>query len=190
MHKTALVAIPLAAVLAVSMIMVPAAYAFVFIKDAKGDTADPNLDIRQAGFDDQGNPYIKVTGKAGGTRSAEGCSPAYAYIFAFTSGNHYAIASHDCFNDSNEGNGMDDWHAHGFTAVDASSEGHYACITSANEDGVAKVNGEKVTLKGVSETDFDHVATVTIVGGAPAGPCPDVGIGAALYVDVLDVAAP
>jgi hypothetical protein len=30
---------------------------------------------------------------------------------------------------------------------------------------------------------------VTIVGGAPSGPCPDVGIGAALHVDIMDVAA-
>jgi len=190
MHKTAIVTIPLAAVLAVSMIMIPSAYAFVFIRDTKGDTADPNFDIRQAGINGEGNAYIKVTGKAGGTRSAADCSPAYAYVFAFSNGHHYAIASHDCFIDSNEGNGADDWHAHGFTVVDATAQGHFACITSANEDGVAKVNGEKVTLKGVTETNLDHVATVTIVGGAPAGPCPDVGIGAALYVDVLDLAAP
>lgn len=30
---------------------------------------------------------------------------------------------------------------------------------------------------------------MTIVGGAPSGPCPDVGIGAALHVDIMDVAA-
>ncbi len=189
MGKTALIAAPLATILAVSMIMTPSAWAFAHINDAKRDAADPNFDVRQVGFDGHGNPYLKVSGEAGGTPSTEDCSPAYAYVFAFTNGDHYAVASHGCFSDSNEGNGADNWHAHGLT-VSADASGHFACITSANDDGVANIKGHRVTLEGVSESDLDHVATVTIVGGAPTASCPDVGIGAALYVDVLDVGAP
>jgi hypothetical protein len=187
--KIALVATPLAAVLAVSMILAPSAYALSHIKDARGDTVDPNFDITQAGFDGHGNPFIKVSGEAGGTPSAEGCSPAYAYVFAFTNGDHFAIVSHDCFSDSNEGNGGSDWHAHALT-VSTDASGHFACVTGATDDGVANIKGHRATLEGTSETELDHVASVTIVGGAPTASCPDVGIGAALYVDVLDLAAP
>lgn len=186
-------ALPLTAVLAVSMIMMPTAWAFTFVKDATDDTADPNLDIKQAGIDAQGIPYIKVLGTAGGTQSGAGCNPAFAYVYVFASGNAYAIASHDCFSDSAEGDGATDWHAHGFTAVFAGpgvkTRGHAACITSANDDGIAKLSEDKVSLLGTSETDLSVAATVTIVGDAPTRNCPDVGIGAALYVDFLDVAS-
>jgi len=182
----ALLAMPLTAVLAVSMILAPLAYAASHFKDARGDTADPNFDIRQAGFDGHGNPFIKVSGKAGGTTSGENCGPAYGYVFAFTNGDHYVIASHDCFDDSEEGNGPE-WHAHALT-VSTDASGHFACVTSANDDGTAKIKANRAILEGTTETELDHVATVTIIGGAPTTSCPDVGIGAALFVDVLDVA--
>ena len=185
-------AVPLAAVLAVSMIMAPAAFAARHMTDAKGDTTNPNFDIQQAGFDDNGVPYIKVIGTAGGTISGTGCSPAYAYVFAFTNGDHYAVASHDCFSDSNEGNGGSDWHAHQiFVSTNTGGNGHFACLTGANDSGTASLNGHRVSLKGTTENNLDHVATVTIVGGAPAGDCPGILFGGtvALYVDILDLAA-
>ena len=55
-----LVVAALAAVLAL-----PAAYAVTNITDPKGDTANPNFDIRQASFNTEDNPFIKVTGTAG-----------------------------------------------------------------------------------------------------------------------------
>ncbi|MCI0561940.1 MAG: hypothetical protein MN733_25925, partial [Nitrososphaera sp.] len=130
MKSTLVAASSLAALLAVSMIVTPSAFAFTNVKDAKGDTANPDFDITQASFNDIGNPFIKVAGEAGGTRSTEG-SPAFAYIFAFTSGNSYAVASHLGFSDSDEGNGADDWHAHAFTAShDAGT--HFACLVTVN----------------------------------------------------------
>lgn len=193
MNARLTVATSLAAVMAVSMIMTPAVYAVSHITDPKGDTTNPNFDIQQAGFDDNGVPYIKVIGTAGGTPSGTNCSPAYAYVFAFANGNHYAVASHDCFSDSNEGNGGSDWHAHGITVSrNTGGTGHFACITGADESGTASLKGHRVSLQGTTENDLDHVVTVTIVGGAPAGDCPGIlgGGTVALYVDVLDIAAP
>jgi len=188
-----LVASTLAAILALSMILTPAAFAASErIHDKKGDTSNPDFDIRQAGDDRNDNPFIRVQGTAGGTQSGENCSPAYAYVFAFANGDHFAVASHDCFSDSNEGNGGSDWHAHGITvSTNVGDSGHFACITGANENGDAQVDGRTVTLLNVEEeSDLDHVATVSIVGGAPAGDCPGIlGEGTvALYVDVLDLA--
>ena len=186
------IATALAAVLAISMIVTPAAFAASGIHDKKGDTSNPNFDIRRAGFDHNGNPFLTVQGTAGGTTSGEGCSPAYAYVFAYDNGDHFAVASHDCFSDSNEGNGGSDWHAHGITVTtNVGNTGHFACLTGANEDGDASVSGKRVTLNNVEEeSGLDHVATVTIVGGAPAGDCPGIlgGGTVALYVDVLDIA--
>lgn len=182
--KTIYIAVAaLAAVLAL-----PAAYAVTNITDPKGDTADPNFDIRQASFNTQDNPFIKVTGTAGGTVSTAS-SPAYAYVFAFTNGDHFAVASHATFSDSNEGNGADDWHAHAIT-VSSDAGSHFACLTGANDDGKANLYGHKVVLQKSGETDLDHVATVQITPGTPTSSCPALVGGSALYVDVLDVAAP
>ena len=178
-----LVVAALAAVLAL-----PAAYAVTNITDPKGDTANPNFDIRQASFNTEDNPFIKVTGTAGGTRSTAS-SPSFGYVYAFTNGDHFAVVSHATFSDSNEGNGADDWHAHGFTAS-SDAGGHFACLTSANDDGRAKLYGHKAVLQGSGEDDLDHVATVQITPGTPTSSCPALVGGSALYVDVLDVAAP
>jgi hypothetical protein len=186
------IAASLAAVLAVSMIVAPAAFAASGrIHDKKGDTTDPNFDIRQGAFDKDGNAFIRVQGTAGGTPSGTGCNPAYAYVFAFANGDHFAVASHDCFSDSSEGNGGSDWHAHEITvSTNTGSTGHFACLTGANDNGDASVDGHRVTLLNSGESELDHVATVTIVGGAPDGDCPGIlgGGTVALYVDVLDIA--
>ncbi|HKU49926.1 MAG TPA: hypothetical protein VJP79_08250 [Nitrososphaera sp.] len=176
-----------AAAIAAVMVL-PAAYAVTNITDPKGDTPNSDFDIRQASFNGQDNPFIKVTGEAGGTRSTP-TSPAFAYVYFFTDGSAYAIASHATFSDSNEGNGADDWHAHGFTAsTDAGS--HFACLTTANDDGKAKIYGHKAVLQGTDEDDLEFVATVEITPGEPTSSCPALVSGSALYVDPLDVASP
>lgn len=178
-----LVVAALAAVLAL-----PAAYAVTNITDPKGDTPNQSFDIRQASFNSNDNPFIKVTGTAGATRSTL-TSPAFAYVYAFTNGDHYAVVSHATFSDSNEGNGADDWHAHAITVSDDAGS-HFACLTGANDNGKANLYGDKVILQHSGETDLDHVATVKITPGAPTASCPALVSGSALYVDVLDVAAP
>jgi len=188
MRKTLIAASTLAAILAVSMVVTPSAFAVTFLTDAEGDTADPNFDITKAGFNEFGNPYIKVAGEAGGTESTES-SPAFAYVFAFTNGHHFAVASHLGFSDSKEGNGADDWHAHRITTSDDAG-GHFACLTGADDRGKANLHPHRVVLLHTAETDLDHVATVTIIPDTPTASCPALVDGSALYVDVLDVAAP
>jgi hypothetical protein len=171
-----------------AVMVVPAAYAVGNIRDQRGDTDNPDFDIRQASINGNDNPFIKVVGEGGGTVSTP-TSPAWAYAYFFTNGNVYAIASHATFSDSNEGNGASDYHAHGITASnDAGS--HDACLTGANDDGRAKLYGHKVVLTQTGEDDLEFVATVQITPGDPTGSCPALVDGSALYIDILDVASP
>jgi hypothetical protein len=171
-----------------AIMVVPAAYAVGNIRDPRGDTDNPDFDIRQASINSNDNPFIKVTGEGGGTVSTP-TSPAWAYAYFFTNGNVYAIASHATFSDSNEGNGASDYHAHGITASnDAGS--HDACLTGANDDGRARLYGHKVVLTQTGEDDLEFVATVKITPGDPTSSCPALVDGSALYIDILDVASP
>jgi hypothetical protein len=169
-----------------AVLALPAAYALTNITDARGDADNPDFDIRQASFNKEDNPFIKVTGDAGGTRSTPS-SPAFAYVYFFTDGSAYAIASHATFSDSNEGNGADDWHAHGFTAsTDAGS--HFACLVTVNDAGNANLYGHKAVVQDTDEDDLQFVATVQITPGEPTSSCPALVGGSALYVDALDAA--
>jgi hypothetical protein len=176
-----LVVAALAAVLAL-----PAAYALTNITDPRDFAANRDFDIRQAGFNAQDLPFMKVFGTAGGTKSTAD-SPAFGYVFLFEDGSAYAAVSHFGFSDSNEGNGSTDYHVHGFTAsMDAGS--HFACLVTVNDDGKAKLYPHKVVVQDVDEDEISLVATVQITPGEPTSSCPALVGDSALYVDPLDVA--
>ena len=158
----------------------------VDFEDDEGDTANKDFDITQAGLNSLGNPFIKVDGQAGGTQSNDD-SVAFAYIFTFTGGDSYAIASHEGFSDSVEGNGATDWHAHQFTASDDTGSND-ACIVTVNDNGQANFYPHKVVLQSTGETDLDFVATAVITPGSPTASCPALVDGSALYVNLLDEA--
>ena len=153
MTTKTILAVLLAIGLAVSLTMTPAVYAYTFVKDAKGDATDPNFDIRQAGLDDSGNPYLKVTGKAGGTTpsSPSQSSLVYAYVFVTNAG-IYAVTSHQAEDSGQVGNDLE-WHSH-LVTLDGSG-----CVTGISDAGVTKLSGEKVTVLGTGATDVLGVAT-------------------------------
>lgn len=159
MNKTALLAGPLAAVLAVSMIVTPAWASQ--INDPR-DATNANFDIKGAGIDDNGNPYIKVFGNAGGTISTT-TGTIYAYVLVTDDG-IYAVTSHGGVEDSTEVGDDRQYHAHKVT-LDENN-----CVTSLVEDGVALLNNNKVTVLGTSATTVNGALTVQLNAGA--GTCP------------------
>ena len=157
--KTLYVSASLTAVLAVSMIAIPAANALVVLTDATGDAADPNFDIKQVEINNKGEPSLTVVGDAGGTIPTDP-TKVYAYVFFASDGSIYAVTSHEA-EDSSEVPSDLKWHAH---RVELDGSG---CVTGLFEDGRANVVGDTVMVKGVSVSGIDAAAAVelTINGG-------------------------
>jgi hypothetical protein len=124
------------------------------INDQRNDTANPDFDIRGAGLDDNGDPYIRVSGAAGGTTSdTEGT--IYGYVF-ITDAGIYAVTSHGGIEDSEEVGDDEQYHAH-LVTLDENN-----CVTSIEEDGDAVLHNNRVTVTGTDATEVDQVLTVEL----------------------------
>ncbi len=124
------------------------------LNDPKGDATNPDFDIRSAGIDDKGDPYIRVSGVAGGTTSdTEGTIFAYVLI---TDAGIYAVTSHEGIEDSTEVGDDEQYHAH-LVTLDENN-----CVTSIQEDGNAVLHNKKVTVTGTDATQVNTVLTVEL----------------------------
>jgi hypothetical protein len=124
------------------------------LKDPRDYTEDPNFDIKNAGVDDSGNPYISVYGVAGGTKS-DTAGTIFAYVFVTDAG-IYAVTSHGGIEDSTEVGDDEQYHAH-LVTLDANG-----CVTSIAEDGEAALHNKRVTLTGTDATEIIAVQTVEL----------------------------
>jgi hypothetical protein len=124
------------------------------LNDSRGDAANPDFDIRGAGIDDSGNPYIRVSGDAGGTTSdTEGIILGYVFV---TDAGIYAVTSHGGIEDSTEVGDDEQYHAH-LVTLDANG-----CVTSIAEDGKAALHNKRVTLTDTDATEVIAVQTVEL----------------------------
>ena len=124
------------------------------LNDPRGDATNPDFDIRGAGVDDNGDPYIRVSGVAGGTTSeTEGTIFAYVFI---TDAGIYAVTSHGGIEDSTEVGDDEQYHAH-LVTLDNDN-----CVTSIEEDGNAGLHNKRVTITGTDATEFNQVLTVEL----------------------------
>jgi hypothetical protein len=143
-----------AALAALILNSIPAPAFAATLKDPRDYTANPDFDIKGAGIDDNGDPYIKVYGDAGGTTSdTEGI--IYAYVFVTDAG-IYAVTSHGGIEDSTEVDDDEQYHAH-LVTLDANN-----CVTSIAEDGNAVLHNKRVTVTGTDATEVDAVLTVEL----------------------------
>jgi hypothetical protein len=123
------------------------------LNDPRGDATNPDFDIRGAGVDDNGDPYIRVSGDAGGTTSdTEGTIFAYVFI---TDAGIYAVTSHGGIEDSTEVGDDEQYHAHLVTLDDG-------CVISIEEDGNAVLHNNRVTVTGTDATEVEQVQTVEL----------------------------
>ena len=124
------------------------------LNDPRDDAANPDFDIRGAGIDDNGDPYIRVSGDAGGTTSdTEGI--IFAYVFVTDAG-IYAVTSHGGIEDSTEVGDDEQYHAH-LVTLDENN-----CVTSIKEDGNAVLHNNRVTVTGTDATEVNAVLTVEL----------------------------
>ncbi len=124
------------------------------LNDSRGDTTNPDFDIRGAGIDDNGNPYIRVSGDAGGTTSdTEGI--IFAYVFVTDAG-IYAVTSHGGIEDSTEVGDDEQYHAH-LVTLDEDN-----CVTSIEEDGNAILHNKRVTVTGTDATEVKAALAVEL----------------------------
>ena len=163
MNKTVPVVIGFMAALLVGSIASPAFAATLPITDPKNDATNgnPDFDIRRVGITDTGKLRMVVQGEAGGTApSAPGQADlVYAYVFATDVG-IVAVTSHRA-----EDSGQVDldlaWHSHRVT-LDSSG-----CVSSIEDFGKAKLNGQNVYVGNTGATEIDAALTaeLTVNGG-------------------------
>ena len=113
-----------------------------------------------------GKPYIKVRGRAGGTRAQVGSNEILAYVFVTDAG-VYAITSHS-FKDSVEQRAEGDTTYHGhMVTLDASN-----CVSSINDDSFPYLTTRRVFLLGTKAKQVDAVLTARLTVTS-AGVCVD-----------------
>jgi hypothetical protein len=160
MNKVVL-AIPLAVVMAVSMIVTPSAYASWVTFTDPSDAADDNFDIRTVGITDDGNLRLTVDGTAGGTTPSDASQEdlVYAYVFVTDAG-IIAVTSHQA-EDSAQVDDDIKWHTH---RVTLDGDG---CVTSIEDFGKAKLKGNRLQVLQTGATTIDAALTaeLTINGG-------------------------
>ena len=125
--------------------------------------ASPDFKIKDFGIDSDGNPFLTVQGKAGGTIPDQK-GDIYAYVF-FTDDGIYAVTSHPGIEDSSEVQDDADWHAHKVKLDDKN------CVTSLKEDGEAALDGNTVSVKGTDATNVDKVLTAVLSAEKKGGVC-------------------
>lgn len=124
------------------------------LNDPRSDATNPDFDIRGAGVDDNGDPYMRVSGDVGGTTSdKEGT--IYGYVF-ITDAGIYAVTSHGGIEDSEEVGDDEQYHAH-LVTLDENN-----CVTSIAEDGNAVLQNKRVTVTGTDATEVNQVLTVEL----------------------------
>jgi hypothetical protein len=107
----------------------------------KGKFNEADFIIKDFGVGSDGNPFLTVQGKAGGTVPQEE-NLGYSYVFATDNGT-YAVTSDWMY---------PKWHTHGIT-LDQNN-----CIVSMNMKGGAEV-GDTVKVTKTSATKVDRVMT-------------------------------
>jgi hypothetical protein len=115
---------------------------------------DFTIDDDNFGIDEDGNPFLTVTGTAGGTIPDEE-GDIYAYVF-FTDDGIYAVTSHPGIEDSDEVGDDEEWHAHKVT-LDGDN-----CVTSLDEDGNASLDGNTVTVEDTNAEEVSQVLTAVL----------------------------
>jgi len=101
--------------------------------------------IKDFGVGDDGNPFLTVAGKAGGT-IPHNENVGYAYVFVTDNGT-YAVTSDWMF---------PQWHTHGITLD------KHTCVVSMNSKGGAEVT-DMVKLTKTSATKVDKVMTAEFI---------------------------
>ncbi len=164
MRKTVVVASSLAAILAVSMVVTPSAYALTnLITDPEGDVTNgnPDFDIKRAGITDTGKLRVVVFGEAGGTKPSAPSldDKVYAYVFVTDVG-IVAVTSHRAEDSGQVVNDLA-WHSHRVT-LDGSG-----CVSSIEDFGKARLIDDHIHVRDTGATSIDAVLTaeLTINGG-------------------------
>jgi hypothetical protein len=111
-------------------------------------------DFRITDFAETGTPSLTVEGTAGGTVPTE-TGDIYAYVFVTDAG-IFAVTSHPGIEDSTEVGDDVNWHAHQVT-LDSNN-----CVTSINDNGIAVLSGDTVSVTGTSATSTSQVLTVVL----------------------------
>jgi hypothetical protein len=155
--KKLLLAVPLAAVLAVSMVVTPTA------ANAYGGFAEdsPDFDITKVK-----NFSMTVAGEAGGTVPTSQ-REVFAYVFVLDSCSTdlcaYAVTSHFP-EDSTEVDSDIEWHAHYVELTDG-------CVSLLEEDGNAKLSGNKVSVTDASGTVVAGVTAILSINSGQGAVC-------------------
>ena len=126
--------------------------------DRKGSFNEDDFEMERFGLDNDGNPYLTVKGKAGGT-VPDNKNIIYAYVF-FTKndngqGKIYSVTSHH-HEDSNEVNNDINYHAH---QVKFNED---KCITSINDRAEADFASNIVTVEKTDTGRLNGVATAEL----------------------------
>lgn len=155
MNKTAVVSGPLAAILAVSMVLTPAFASWASITDGN-DAANDDFDINQVGITDGGNLRMTVFGTAGGTTpsSASQAYLVYAYVFNSNAG-LIAVTSHQAEDSAQVGNDLE-WHTHRVT-LDTNN-----CVSTIEDFGQAKLSGSRIDVLGTGATSVAGALTAQL----------------------------
>ena len=162
MNKSVFLGTAILAALVISITMTPAMAAIS--KDPAGDATNGNsdFDIKKFGIDNDGNPYIDVYGKAGGTTVNDG-NTILAYVFVTDAG-AFAVTSHGGIEDSDEVDDDEEFHGH---LVALSSAG---CVVGITDDGDAQLNNKRVSITNTGATALNGVLTAQL-NVIPAGIC-------------------
>jgi hypothetical protein len=122
------------------------------LNDATND--DPNFDIGLFGINDDGNPYLRVKGRGGGT-VPEGHGTIYGYVFVTNAGT-YAVTSHLGNDTPGEEHEDKKWHAHK-VVLDENS-----CVSSITPDGESRIVNKTVIMLETPATSLSKVMTVEL----------------------------
>jgi hypothetical protein len=153
-------------------------------KDQKGDSAFRDFDIKNYGFDEDGEAFLEVYGQAGKTLPS-GEKTILAYVI-FTDNGTYASDSHEAQHADDEETANLSWHGH---MIVLDSEG---CIDEV--DGFksrAHLTGDRIVITDTDATEITKVQTVRLELQVddPDNPPPGVTC-LAKVVEVFDEAVP
>lgn len=178
LHK--LLALSLALAITMSLAVLPAwlqtADAVGLPRDPVGDVITTNVieelpsyfdpadfDIRNYGFDDDGNPYVQVYGHAGRTIAPEHeHEDAHAVIYAYallTNTGIWVLDSHDFEHDEGESNERTGWHGQTVQPVFDLGAG---CFDVTSVDSEARVVGKRATVLGADATEIMGALTLQL----------------------------
>ena len=114
---------------------------------------EQDFELVDFGIDDDGNPFMTVEGKAGGTKSTD-AEVIYAYVFVTNDG-IYAVTSHGG-EDSEQVEVDSKYHTH-LIELDGDN-----CITHIEDAGNVKLKQDTVTLTETDASELDAVKAVKL----------------------------